>query len=500
VGYVDKDKDKIYVYNHVQLIVKYHETQNGARVVGIYAEPYSVRHKFAAGVQVPSASQESKNAALNSESVKTCTGYPMTRTDANFAGPQELIPGGQIIYTYDVVWEPSDVAWASRWDIYLNTHDETLNNVHWFSIVNAVIIVLTLGAILAVILVRSLRADLSRYNEERQSLVEGGLEDVDESGWKVVHADVFRPPQYPGLLCACVASGAQLGVMALLVLGFAYVGFVSPANRGSLLMALLATYALVGGVAGYVQARLYKALGGQRWSATTAATAALFPCTCGIVYLGLDVALLTKKSSGAVPVLVFGQLVALFLFVVVPLTYLGAAAGFSKATIEWPARASKIERPVPPQPATLSLPVASLVCGVVPFGASFVELYFVLDSLWMEAYYYLFGFAACGFVLLVLAAAEVASLLTYYTLCAENHRWWWRAFLAPATTGLYVFGYAAYYYGAHLQDEAFDVLQAGLFFGYMALVALGVALVAGAAGFLASLKFLAYIFAQIKFD
>ena len=87
-----------------------------------------------------------------------------------------------------------------------------------------------------------------------------------------------------------------------------------------------------------------------------------------------------------------------------------------------------------------------------------------------------------------------------YTLCAENHRWWWRAFLAPATTGLYVFGYAAYYYGAHLQDEAFDVLQAGLFFGYMALVALGVALVAGAAGFLASLKFLAYIFAQIKFD
>ena len=146
------------------------------------------------------------------------------------------------------------------------------------------------------------------------------------------------------------------------------------------------------------------------------------------------------------------------------------------------------------------LPVASLVCGVVPFGASFVELYFVLDSLWMEAYYYLFGFAACGFILLVLAAAEVASLLTYYTLCAENHRWWWRAFLAPATTGLYVFGYAAYYYGAHLQDEAFDVLQAGLFFGYMALVALGVALVAGAAGFLASLKFLAYIFAQIKFD
>ena len=56
------------------------------------------------------------------------------------------------------------------------------------------------------------------------------------------------------------------------------------------------------------------------------------------------------------------------------------------------------------------------------------------------------------------------------------------------------------HHGAHLQEEAFDALQAGLFFGYMLLVSLGVALVAGAAGFLASLKFLAYIFAQIKFD
>ena len=51
-----------------------------------------------------------------------------------------------------------------------------------------------------------------------------------------------------------------------------------------------------------------------------------------------------------------------------------------------------------------------------------------------------------------------------------------------------------------MQEEAFDALQAGLFFGYMLLVSLSVALVAGAAGFLASLKFLAYIFAQIKFD
>ena len=62
-------------------------------MVGIYAEPYSVRHKFAAGIQVPYSSQESKNAALGSDAVKTCTGYPMTRTDATFAGPPGLVRG-----------------------------------------------------------------------------------------------------------------------------------------------------------------------------------------------------------------------------------------------------------------------------------------------------------------------------------------------------------------------------------------------------------------------
>jgi transmembrane 9 superfamily protein 2/4 len=231
VGYVGPT-GKVFVYNHVQLIVKYHETDAGARIVGLYAEPYSVRHKFAAGVDYaygPSGRKVNKD--LGAAAIKTCTGYPMTKTDATFAGPQELTPDAQIIYTYDVVWEPSEVAWASRWDIYLNTGDQTVENVHWFSIVNAVIIVLTLGAILAVILARSLRADLTRYNKEELAPLAGGGggggddggDDLDETGWKVVHADVYRPPHYPGFLCALVATGAQLGVMAFLVLLFARV-------------------------------------------------------------------------------------------------------------------------------------------------------------------------------------------------------------------------------------------------------------------------------------
>jgi transmembrane 9 superfamily protein 2/4 len=73
----------------------------------------------------------------------------------------------------------------------------------------------------------------------------------EETGWKLVHADVFRPPtERPMLLCVFVGTGAQLTTMAIVTIAFAAVGFLSPANRGSLMIAVLLTYVLCGAVAG----------------------------------------------------------------------------------------------------------------------------------------------------------------------------------------------------------------------------------------------------------
>ena len=75
--------------------------------------------------------------------------------------------------------------------------------------------------------------------------------DREESGWKLVHADVFRPPtDNPMLLTVFVGTGAQLFFMCLVTIAFAAVGFLSPANRGSLMIAVLLTYVLMGSVAG----------------------------------------------------------------------------------------------------------------------------------------------------------------------------------------------------------------------------------------------------------
>ena len=73
-----------------------------------------------------------------------------------------------------------------------------------------------------------------------------------------VHGDVFRPPARAGLLAVYVGTGAQLLSMTVVTMLFAVLGFLSPANRGGLMTAMLLLFAFMGVVAGYASARLYK--------------------------------------------------------------------------------------------------------------------------------------------------------------------------------------------------------------------------------------------------
>ena len=68
------------------------------------------------------------------------------------------------IYVYrvlQILFQKSEVKWAARWDQYLKMNDP---RIHWFSIVNSIVIVFCLTAMLAMIIVRTLHRDLLRYN------------------------------------------------------------------------------------------------------------------------------------------------------------------------------------------------------------------------------------------------------------------------------------------------------------------------------------------------
>ena len=64
------------------------------------------------------------------------------------------------------------------------------------------------------IIVRTLRRDIARYN----SLDESSEEALEETGWKLVHGDVFRPPRYPRLFASIIGTGVQLFGMGVVTI------------------------------------------------------------------------------------------------------------------------------------------------------------------------------------------------------------------------------------------------------------------------------------------
>ena len=60
--------------------------------------------------------------------------------------------------------------------------------------------------------------------------------------------------------------------------------------------------------------------------------------------------------------------------------------------------------------------------------------------------YYVFGFTAIVFVIMMITCAEITMVLIYFQLCGEDYRWWWRSFLTAGSSAVYIGLYAVYYF------------------------------------------------------
>lgn len=207
-------------------------------------------------------------------------------------------------------------------------------------------------------------------------------EEVEEKGWKLVHGDIFRPPaKWPITFAVFAGIGAQLVAMAGVTIVFAAIGFLSPANRGTLVIALLLLFLLMGVLAGYVSARVHKLFNGTTWSRVTIITALGFPGFLFTVLFILNLFVWAAKSTNAVRFTSMFAVLCLWLLVSVPLVFLGAHYGFRAEKLELPVRVGAIPRQIPEQPWYLRAPITMLVGGILPFGTVFVELFFILTSM-----------------------------------------------------------------------------------------------------------------------
>ncbi|XP_054648816.1 transmembrane 9 superfamily member 2 isoform X2 [Dunckerocampus dactyliophorus] len=464
-----KTGNTFYVFNHVDIKITYHSGEadgwRGARLVAATLEPRSIKHP------------DEKN--------PNCDGVTPMEVPGQFDSDVS------IVYSYSVTFEENNkIKWASRWDYILVSMPHT--NIQWFSIMNSLVIVLFLSGMVAMIMLRTLHKDIARYNQVDQEDAQ------EESGWKQVHGDVFRPPRKGMLLSIFLGQGTQIFIMTFITLFLACLGFLSPANRGALMTCAVVLWVLLGTPAGYVSARLYKTFGGEKWKTNVLLTALLCP---GIVFADfflMNLILWVEGSSAAIP---FGTLVAilaLWFGISVPLTFIGAYFGFKKAAIEQPVRTNQIPRQIPEQ-SFFTKPIPGIVMGgILPFGCIFIQLFFILNSIWSHQMYYMFGFLFLVFIILLITCSEATILLCYFHLCAEDYHWWWRSFLTSGFTAVYLFIYAVHYFFSKLQ--IIGAASTFLYFGYTMIMVLIFFLFTGTIGFFACFWFVNKIYSVVKVD
>lgn len=491
-----------FVYNHLKIIMQYHQpdiSSNGYRIVGFGVEPMSVKHQFVNGYKWDGKDPEGRKVPLetcNSDGNSAASHH--LQVGEIVAGGQMVVTGEPILYTYDVQWQYSKTTWATRWDVYMHETDSLSKEVHWMSISNSALVLLLLSGIVAVIVVKNLRKDIAGYNAVMLDEELDGA-DFEDSGWKLIHADVFRPPQsHPMLFCTGVGSGVQILITTFATLLFAVGGLLSPARRGSLLTCILVVYMLCGVVSGFISARLYKSFRGRMWQRCTIFTATLFPGLCFGVFLFFNTYTAFIHSSLSIPFLDVLLVTVMFCGVQIPLVFLGAYFGYKQESISYPTKVSTIARAIPePKPALKPI-VGMILAGLVPFSAVFVELTLVMSGLWGGEFYYVFGYLTVVFLILCIVIAEVCVLNVYLQYVNENHRWWWLSFVSGGSVALYLFLFSVDYF-QDLQPSSMLITYL-LFFGYMFLISVAVFLAMGSLGFLCCFFFSRAIFASIKVD
>ncbi|KAL7465126.1 hypothetical protein ACHAXS_005457 [Conticribra weissflogii] len=493
-SYTGLKEDEFYLYNHLKFTVTYREEPEefeGIRITGFDVHPVSIAHKVD-DVKVEEGKILENSA---SSSFPTCTreSSPVNEPDTYLA----LRSGAsgedmKVLYSYEVNWVESEIPWADRWDVYLVGSPD--DEIHYFAIVNSLMIVVFLTGAVATIMIRTLKRDIAGYNE-MQTLEEA----QEETGWKLVHGDVFRPPQNNSLLLSVlVGTGAQIGSAFFFTLLASMLRMLNPIKKGQALTAVIMLYVLCGGIGGYVSARLYKFCDAKAWKKNTLATAIFFPSIIVGMFMVLNVFLTVVGAATAVSFLTIFLIFFLWACVATPLAFAGSYFGFRAEKIEVPTKTNQIARFIPEVPYYANPPVSMFLAGLLPFGSVCIELFFIMSALWLHQLYYIMGFLMAVLLILVATCSEVAMVMCYLQLCAEDHRWWWKSFLNCASAGVYLFMYSLWFLASKL--DLVGVLPVVVYLTYMSMISMAFGLMCGTVGYLSCFWFTKKIYGAVKVD
>ncbi|KAK2715841.1 hypothetical protein QYM36_010416 [Artemia franciscana] len=404
--------------------------------------------------------------------------------------------GARISFTYEVQWKLSSMKFEDRFEKYL---DPTFfqHRIHWFSIFNSFMMVLFLVGLVSMILLRTLHKDYARYARDEES------EDLDhdlgdEYGWKQVHGEVFRPAQHATFFSALIGCGLHITTVVFCVIIFAILGELYT-ERGSLLSTALLVYALASPVSGYAGGSLYSRMGGKKWMRQYLVTVMLLPVLIGTAVFFVNFFAIYYHATRMLHFKSILYMVAIGLFILFPMTLLGTLIGRNvSGRPNAPCRVNAVPRPIPEKKWFMEPEVIIALGGILPFGSIFIEMYFIFTSFWAYKVYYVFGFMLLVFLILAVVTICVTIVATYFLLNAEDYRWQWTSFLCSASTSVYVYLYALYYF--FFKTKMYGLFQTMFYFSYMAVFSTCLGIMCGTLGYIGASVFVRKIYSTVKID
>ena len=466
IGY--KFKDQFYLYNHLQFHILLNKIDKDRyNVVGFNILPMSIEHDGA----IPKC-------ANNGESLLQ-----------NFDKPPQPLKQGKILFTYDVIFEYSDIPFASRWDHYKISRSP----IHFTGIILSEFLVGISTIFVIYLLNKNVRKDIDTYNYRVSQ-----FEDINEYDWKQVAGDVFRPPRINKLLLSSlIGTGCQLLSMISITLFLAVIGFMNPEKRNNILNIGILFFCFCGLIGGYVAAIFYRFWGGQSWIRLSIFTSVLFPGTLLFGYMNINIILTMEKSNAAVN---FSDIISLFIlwiFCTFPLILIGSFFGFKSNHINIPCEINKIPSFIPEKPWYLHYKYITFVTGLIGFATIFIEFHFVMGALWKHEIYFLASFLGISIFMFILVMGEMSVLVVYYNLCYGDYNWWWKSFVIGASPVIYFVLYSLIYC-FYLRISTFSALV--IYLGMMSLISVMVILVCGATSVFLCMGFLNKIYSAIRVD
>eukprot|EP00818_Percolomonas_sp_WS_P000083 CAMPEP_0117449952 /NCGR_PEP_ID=MMETSP0759-20121206/8214_1 /TAXON_ID=63605 /ORGANISM="Percolomonas cosmopolitus, Strain WS" /LENGTH=440 /DNA_ID=CAMNT_0005242451 /DNA_START=223 /DNA_END=1542 /DNA_ORIENTATION=+ len=322
-----------------------------------------------------------------------------------------------IEYSYSATWEKTSQRYHNRLDKYIEMRlfPEEIE-IQWFSIINSLILVVVLTSFLAFIMMRILHRDYQYYIDD---------EDKDETGWKLLHADIFRFPSHVNLLSSILGNGSQLLVLAfsfllLAVLGAYYPDYSNRTMYGSLII----IYSLSTGICGFMSANYYKKLGGEKWVANILLSTVLFIGPVFLVWCMLNTIAISYSSSAAFPFKVIAGLTTLYALVSFPLQLTGGITAKNFCSeLNAPCRTKQVPRQIPPTHWYKNATAQFIISGLLPFSAIYIELYYVFKSMWGHIVYTPFPILFLVFLILVMVTSCITIAMTYLQISQEDHEW-----------------------------------------------------------------------------